>query len=654
MQWIIRQTVNLDNGSRAMQKHQAISPIAFPGNAAGHVWQVEILGSDANLSGATIVANFRRSDGNSVVVNGAVSGNTASVTFPPEVYAVPGGVKAALNIVKDGTSFTAASISFAVQEDVTGNPIDPGSVVPGIDDIVAEYANMQSAVSEARAAAAAASQYAPKNMLDYFDQIDTTINGVNFNFIGNGACAVSGTATADAFCELYYSGDELPDWVMPGQEYRVTLRSTVERFTDTMVRFDLMYTEDNGETWSYAGGPSYVGDDDVPTEGYFTIPETATGMKIGLFVASGNIVAETLTAHIYDYETDKTLTVEGKPADAKKTGDGLALNAKAIKALERMIRSNMNEPWSSVQANVRAGLGPLFYGIGDELNTTYTYNSRTYDMPWIVVAHKDVVWRDGTTHPGLILQSKYATIEQIQFDAPERTTVDLNEEPNALDGWYYWGFTGSTYTKIRVSTGDALPTTYYRVVKCSFNDANIMNYGYNRYSHSAHRQWLNSAADAGEWWTAQHIGDVAPSNLSSLKGFMAGLDAEFIAAINPIKIQVATATSVDGGVTDVMYDKFFLPSLEEIYGIPQAAGVEGDYWPYWKEITGLTGPSNAANNARKVPALNNTTGAAVNQRLRSAYRNTSRAGWIVAVGGNISGDNQSYYSYHACPACAIS
>ena len=290
------------------------------------------------------------------------------------------------------------------------------------------------------------------------------------------------------------------------------------------------------------------------------------------------------------------------------------------------------------------------YPIGTEMVTHYTVDGNTYDMPWVVVAIRPVVKQDGNEHNGIILQMKYASVEDIQFDAAEHEEAT---EETALDGWYYCGLSGTTYTMLNLATGDAVPySSYDHVYHGSVNDARAYQYGYNRYKFSAMRQWLNSAGDVGEWWESQHNGDTAPSQLATRKGFMAGLDADFRAVIDPVKIQVATNTVTDSGVTDVMYDKFFLPSIEEIYGAPQAAGVEGAYWPYWKTITGLSEPSNSANNARKTPRLSSPTGSAVYLWLRSATRGYL-VEWVVGTGGNLY-NGSAPNSYGAQAACVIS
>ena len=114
-------------------------------------------------------------------------------------------------------------------------------------------------------------------------------------------------------------------------------------------------------------------------------------------------------------------------------------------------------------------------------------------------------------------------------------------------------------------------------------------------------------------------------------------------------------TSCDGGGWDTMYDKFFLPSVEEMYGSPQLSG-EGVYWEYWKEELGLSSPTNGSstdtNDARKIPSVSSPTGSAVNIRLRSANRTTAHGAWYVSTAGYLA-SNSANGSYRAQPACVI-
>ena len=321
--------------------------------------------------------------------------------------------------------------------------------------------------------------------------------------------------------------------------------------------------------------------------------------------------------------------------------------------LKQFVENYAESTWDTLQMNVKAGNAPTLYPVGTELICGYNKDGTDYQFVWVVADNnREVTWEDGTKHPGLVLQSKFATVESIQFDHAEDYTV-ASSETTAQEGWYYWGLTGTTYTALNLSTGDTIPhSTYDSIHKCPINSLDVLRYGYNNYKQSAYRQWLNSAATRGNWWEAQHTNDVAPDQANTVDGFMHGLDADFLAVINPVKVQVATNTVTDGGVTDTMYDKFFLPSIEEMYGSPQAAGVEGAYFPYWKTKTGLNSPSNSANDGRKIYALESQSSAQY-CRVRSAARGYSSNVWYVNTSGELNG-YYAYSSFRCAPACVIS
>lgn len=318
----------------------------------------------------------------------------------------------------------------------------------------------------------------------------------------------------------------------------------------------------------------------------------------------------------------------------------------------------------AIQAIVANEEAKKYFNIGDVIYIPWTnYTPSTpvvYQFPFVVVHIGDVYDQNNVLHhDALWLMAMYAEPEEIVFDAAEDTVVDLSTEPNALEGWYYWGLTGTDYTELQLSTGDAIPTTYDSVHKCAINNLSVLRYGYNRWRDSAYRQWLNSdAAKNANWWTSQHEGDIAPTSTYTNKpGWLYGFENRWLDVIKPVKVQTACNTVTNGGVTDITYDRFFLPSLEQMYGNPQAAGVEGDYWEYWKEETGLDAPSNGSssdpNEARKIPSVvNYPRGSAVHCRLRSAYRGNGHYVWYVYTGGYLI----NYYAYSAhrsLPACVI-
>ena len=320
-------------------------------------------------------------------------------------------------------------------------------------------------------------------------------------------------------------------------------------------------------------------------------------------------------------------------------------------AILREIANSFNvSTWEMIAFDVKSGLASK-YEVGSELLTKYTYNGTECDYPWIVVDNdRQCIWQDGTTHSGLWLCAKYATPNYIDFDAAEGVVAT---EETAQEGLTYVGVTDTTYTNLGLSAGDTIPYgDYTTILKGSIAHRQVYKDGYNRYRDSALRQWLNSGAPAGEWWEPTHVGDNPPTALSGMPGFMAHISSDFLDVIKAVKVQTAANTSIDGGVTDITYDRFFPLSLDEVYGVPQIANVEGSYFPYWKTATGLNEPSNNSNAGRVIHKLHDTSDAAV-PYLRSASKNTAYNVWLVNENGSLA-NNVSRITRGVLPCCVIS
>ena len=103
-------------------------------------------------------------------------------------------------------------------------------------------------------------------------------------------------------------------------------------------------------------------------------------------------------------------------------------------------------------------------------------------------------------------------------------------------------------------------------------NSNRRNYGNNRYIWSNLRQWLNSDAAAGQWYTAQHSADQAPDSshvwsgynpYNTIAGFLNGFTANERAALLATTITVGKS-STDGGGTETCVDKVFPLSCTEV------------------------------------------------------------------------------------------
>lgn len=115
------------------------------------------------------------------------------------------------------------------------------------------------------------------------------------------------------------------------------------------------------------------------------------------------------------------------------------------------------------------------------------------------------------------------------------------------------------------------------------------SFGYERYSVSNLDQWLNSSAAAGQWYSARHSADNAPSvgfvasnAYDQEAGFLAGFDAAFVAVLKDTTIIVAKNPKNDGGGSESITRKIFLPSRIEIYGQRGALIAEGSRLSYFE------------------------------------------------------------------------
>lgn len=214
------------------------------------------------------------------------------------------------------------------------------------------------------------------------------------------------------------------------------------------------------------------------------------------------------------------------------------------------------------------------YGVGDRVGLACpwvsSFNETNYaDLIWEIAGFGTTKKEnDNTEYPCVSLVARLCTNGACVFDAPE-TQLAATEE-TAQDGIYYFGFDGTNYITLNLSTGDTIPYGDYTAVYKTdvTNNAavynNIRQNGWNDYKYSAIRQWLNSDAAGGNWWQASHVGDAAP-NYIGYHGFMYGLDSGFKAILQRTEVVTAGNTVTDDGSNYSTYDYLFLPSNYETY-----------------------------------------------------------------------------------------
>lgn len=363
-----------------------------------------------------------------------------------------------------------------------------------------------------------------------------------------------------------------------------------------------------------------------------------------------------------------------------------------------------------IHSIVQSGKAADVFSIGDQITVPWTDVStgRTYLAVHDVVRIGNAELADGEEVPALFLQWHYATPFGVQFDA--REAFYCAKAAALAAGTYkftlteaYGKATAGTYqftlTKNLPQNGVLVFNTEYAGVDSGLVNATISSYasasstevletvtvtsgtsgtslgnfvpagsenlrsiqiacyGYNRWSQSAIRQWLNSNAAVNGWWTPKNDYDRPPVELTTKAGFMSGYGEDFLECVNPIKLKTALNTVTDNGITsdnlEVTYDTFFLPSLVNMHIAPQLAG-EGEVFEYWARVSQSENPLPTGGTypqLRTFAIENHNSPQYV--RLRSAGRGSANGTWLVHSSGHVSYYIAATTSFRCAPVCAI-
>lgn len=376
-----------------------------------------------------------------------------------------------------------------------------------------------------------------------------------------------------------------------------------------------------------------------------------------------------------------------------------------LQILARDSMKTLADDWSDVQKIVRGGYAADIFDIGDQFVEDWTDKTtgaeKKYEYPWQVNHFGKIELEDGEIIDGMYIQAHFAHPFGVQFSqraflkCPDGLeagtyyfTISGKWGTYVLDGdivsftltqnvpaggrvagcfrapdvekstWKIYSYSADgktileTVTPVFEAAGTDLGTMKHNTRNGNLNSVQEMAYGWNRWKTSALRQYLNSDAAAGEWWTAQDEWDIAPDQLKTKPGFLTGVPADMLAVIKKSKIITYTNTVQDGGEADVTYDLFFIPSLEEIHAQPQIKG-EGDVHEYWKRASQSSEPLKQYGTypqMRTFAVENHTSPQGV--RLRSASRGSACSTWYVSASGNVDNSNASW-AIRCSPACKI-
>ena len=157
--WLIEQIIDLQHGVQA--------PLVWPnalmlcGDNNAHTWRVTIMdGRESAQITGNITGYFVRTDGNTVTVTGGLTGNVATVTLPQACYATDGDLYAVMRLKSSSGTITLSALILPVRNVLTDSIIDPGEVIPSLDDLLAQIDACEEATDAANEAADTANQAA--------------------------------------------------------------------------------------------------------------------------------------------------------------------------------------------------------------------------------------------------------------------------------------------------------------------------------------------------------------------------------------------------------------------------------------------------------------------------------------------------------------
>ena len=146
-------TTDLDRGVRMTMLRNAL----FVGDQDAHRFIVSCFRSTSrqpvDLTGAGVTGYFIRADQSTVVIDGKVEDNCAVLTLPAACYAKQGRFSLVIKASMSGVIHTILWAEGAVSVSHTGTIIDPGEVVPTLDELLAQIEAMQIATNNANQAA---------------------------------------------------------------------------------------------------------------------------------------------------------------------------------------------------------------------------------------------------------------------------------------------------------------------------------------------------------------------------------------------------------------------------------------------------------------------------------------------------------------------
>ena len=95
-------------------------------------------GEPESVGGSSCIGYFiRHANGDTVTINGGLfNGQEAFIDLPEACYAYEGGFSLVIKLVGGGVTGTMRIVDGTVVDSLIGSPIDPGSVIPDLEDLL--------------------------------------------------------------------------------------------------------------------------------------------------------------------------------------------------------------------------------------------------------------------------------------------------------------------------------------------------------------------------------------------------------------------------------------------------------------------------------------------------------------------------------------
>lgn len=292
--------------------------LVFNGNNGSMTLGVRLFnGGEPLAPSGAVTGQVIRADGQTALTEaGTIEGNLVSVTLNQSCFAVEGPIVASISVTDGGVKTTVLRAAFTVALTSSGPVIDPGQVVPDVEDIVAQYGEMQRVTAEAEAAAGTALNAA-------YSIFDTNIAA----FVADGSANILNATTLTPGSKV--------DPTSGGRSSDATACRTgyISYIGPVMLSVDT--TEYKWCVWIYTNKSANYKVTSLTNNDYSTGPVVIpklTGTNPCFQIGFINLAGDTVTAEMaaaletkmaFTKLVDESLTETGAPADAKATGDRL-------------------------------------------------------------------------------------------------------------------------------------------------------------------------------------------------------------------------------------------------------------------------------------------------------------------------------------------